>query len=417
MSASSSPSTATVGTTAGEDTHDSDGVSAGATETGATETGATESDTTDATDSGDATTGDATTDATTGDATTGDETTGGCVPGTEGCACDGGQCDDGLTCVDGVCGVVAPSCGDGLVDDGEESDDGQNGDQDDGCTDLCQTPACGDGFTQGSLGEQCDQGNGNSDGGACTLACQLAVCGDGLVLQGEEECDDGNGSDTDACVACKAASCGDGFVWAGQEECDDGNNNDADDCANNCMINQPVGVDACGYPEDGPWIQISYKGKEGYPSTSPTWTYSNTPGYGEPEWTHPNYNWPVINALGDIPVEEAKIGGAAVIGPSDRLRLMLGFLSLQSYDYATVCVTGRSVSVGSGVYADIWNPPMGCGDEVFLSHSWEVHTDGVSIGTCFVPGGSLQAVEVDPTGGSSTLALQTLRLTLHGAVY
>lgn len=48
-------------------------------------------------------------------------------------------------------------------------------------------------------GEECDDGNEvNRDG--CTNACRLAYCGDGIVWRGEESCDDGaDNSDTGAC--------------------------------------------------------------------------------------------------------------------------------------------------------------------------------------------------------------------------
>ena len=60
------------------------------------------------------------------------------------------------------------------------------------------------------------------------------ACGNGIA-SGEEECDDGNSTETDACRnSCKKAVCGDGVVWAGQEACDDGNTKDADACSADC---------------------------------------------------------------------------------------------------------------------------------------------------------------------------------------
>lgn len=54
----------------------------------------------------------------------------------------------------------------------------------------------------------------------------LPACGDGLV-QGDEECDDGNKIDTDACLSnCRRARCGDWIVWKGHEECDPGPDGD-----------------------------------------------------------------------------------------------------------------------------------------------------------------------------------------------
>jgi cysteine-rich repeat protein len=72
----------------------------------------------------------------------------------------------------------------------------------------------------------------------CTLACKLPACGDLFVQPSNmEECDDGNGVDTDACVgACKAAECGDAFVQAGVEQCDDGNVANNDGCSATCQL-------------------------------------------------------------------------------------------------------------------------------------------------------------------------------------
>jgi len=85
-------------------------------------------------------------------------------------------------------------------------------------------------------GEACDDGN-TEDGDGCTSLCQSATCGDGFVQDGFEECDDGNDDNTDECIACVAAECGDGFVQEGVEECDDGNADDDDECANDCTAN------------------------------------------------------------------------------------------------------------------------------------------------------------------------------------
>ncbi|MCW5889679.1 MAG: DUF4215 domain-containing protein [bacterium] len=93
---------------------------------------------------------------------------------------------------------------------------------------LYSTPiVCGDGVVQGS--EQCDDGNDIDDDG-CTNACTVSACGDGVV-QAPEECDDADLSNTNACVeGCKLATCGDGFVHEGVEECDDGNDDPSDGC-------------------------------------------------------------------------------------------------------------------------------------------------------------------------------------------
>ena len=91
-------------------------------------------------------------------------------------------------------------------------------------------PACGDGVVD--AGEDCDDGNA-SDTDACLNTCIDASCGDSFVHSGVEDCDDGNSSNTDACLnTCANASCGDGFVRSagGFEDCDDGNTTGGDGC-------------------------------------------------------------------------------------------------------------------------------------------------------------------------------------------
>jgi len=67
------------------------------------------------------------------------------------------------------------------------------------------------------------------------------VCGNGVV-EGDEECDDGNTNNDDACrndcTLCPPPPepvCGNGVV-EGDEECDDGNTNNYDSCSNLCEI-------------------------------------------------------------------------------------------------------------------------------------------------------------------------------------
>ncbi|MEZ4385058.1 MAG: DUF4215 domain-containing protein [Nannocystaceae bacterium] len=108
---------------------------------------------------------------------------------------------------------------------------------DSGQTTQPPLPECGDGVVGG--GEQCDDGNG-SNNDACTVTCVAASCGDGLVWFGMEECDDGNLDDDDGCLAdCTPNVCGDGFVNLGVEQCDDGNAVDDDACTNACKIHKP----------------------------------------------------------------------------------------------------------------------------------------------------------------------------------
>ncbi|MBK9755594.1 MAG: DUF4215 domain-containing protein [Nannocystis sp.] len=124
-----------------------------------------------------------------------------------------------------------PGCGDGVVDMGEECDDGDVAD-DDACRSNCTLAACGDGAVNVGV-EACDDGN-QVDADGCRNNCQVAKCGDGVVQVGVEGCDDGNQNDADACSnTCQAGSCGDGKAQPG-EQCDDGNANNFDACLNAC---------------------------------------------------------------------------------------------------------------------------------------------------------------------------------------
>jgi len=131
---------------------------------------------------------------------------------------DGTFCAEGLACVDSGAGAY-----------------------------ICALATCGDGIVQ-TL-EECDDGDGvNSDApnSHCRLTCMLASCGDGVIDtapsdgRAAEECDDDNSDSTDTCIQCRLARCGDGFLQAGVEVCDDGNQNPNDDC--------PDGVDGTCQP-------------------------------------------------------------------------------------------------------------------------------------------------------------------------
>ena len=141
-------------------------------------------------------------------------------------------------------------CGDSVVDDAEECDDG-NREMGDGCSDLCfleDALACGNG--QVDPGETCDDGNRSSSDG-CSQSCQLeSICGNGKT-EGTEECDDGNQRAGDGCsVKClkenredEDAVCGDGIRDSG-EECDDRNQKNGDGCSSSCK--KETGSSYCG---------------------------------------------------------------------------------------------------------------------------------------------------------------------------
>ena len=164
---------------------------------------------------------------------------------------EGERCDDGNDADDDAClsDCTLARCGDGItradVVSGEPAyegcDDG-NTSNTDACLNDCSAAACGDGLRRSDLlpgepgFEGCDDGN-LVDGDGCTGRCQVNICGDGIVHEGVEACDDGNRNDLDTCTnACARATCGDGVIEAGVEACDDGNDIDSDACLNNCQI-------------------------------------------------------------------------------------------------------------------------------------------------------------------------------------
>jgi fibro-slime domain-containing protein len=122
-------------------------------------------------------------------------------------------------------------CGNGVMDPGEQCDDG-NTNAGDGCSRICQIPA------------------GWSCTGWPSICTMAGVCGDS-ILGASEACDDGNTKAGDGCSAdCKTveggyecrvpgrpcvAACGDNMIVGG-EQCDDGNKTDGDGCSAVCQV-------------------------------------------------------------------------------------------------------------------------------------------------------------------------------------
>ncbi|MCP5468137.1 MAG: DUF4215 domain-containing protein [Deltaproteobacteria bacterium] len=171
----------------------------------------------------------------------------------------GEQCDDGNNINGDGCEntctitIVEDTCGDGILDDGEECDDG-NADDTDACLSTCVAATCGDGQVQEGV-EACDDGN-NVDGDGCQADCAVTLnfCSNGIHEIGEE-CDDGNTDNGDGCESdCKltplGGDCGNG-VKEGDEECDDADLNNKDGCTVQCKENVcgdfivNVGVEEC----------------------------------------------------------------------------------------------------------------------------------------------------------------------------
>jgi len=149
---------------------------------------------------------------------------------------DNGECD---TTLDTKISCVNLTCGNGVLDAGEDCDFGAPLNQ--ACPLDC-TVSCGDGNAEAPV-EQCDP----PVLGFCSATCQnvAPICGNGIVQAGEQ-CDDGNTVDNDGCTACVtdiiATPCnGDGILGAG-EFCDPVVKYSVENCGADC---QPISNAAC----------------------------------------------------------------------------------------------------------------------------------------------------------------------------
>ncbi len=178
-----------------------------------------------------------------------------CQPGTP--AEDGTRCGVAMSCNAGLC--EDSTCGDGVLheDQGEECDDGDNYDENDGCTTRCAFSCvpddpdrncqndCNPSSVCDGATHSCTAGEPLADNTLCDLGrgycvdavCVASTCGDGNP-EPNEECDlgDQNGTPDSGCTdRCTLAECGDGEIGA-REQCDDGNALNADACDGDCKV-------------------------------------------------------------------------------------------------------------------------------------------------------------------------------------
>ncbi len=125
-------------------------------------------------------------------------------------------------------------CGNGVVEDGESCDDGDNSPN---CDADCTFAQCGDLFTNAAAGEDCD--GGGVDTFQCNFDCTKPTCGDGyLNTVAGEKCEPGEFSE-DCDIDCTEPACGDGVFNPITEFCESN------------LVNTPECDADCTKPECG----------------------------------------------------------------------------------------------------------------------------------------------------------------------
>ncbi|MFO0725857.1 MAG: hypothetical protein U1E65_18885 [Myxococcota bacterium] len=160
------------------------------------------------------------------------------------------------------------------------------------------------------------------------------------------------------------------------------------------------------------WVEIDYSSASS--PRSPSWRFSNTPGWGAAQWAAVNASNPEAwDRFNNMQVVNDPIGRSLEIGGGSELQLMIGLEELISYDAAYVHIEGRSRATSSSVDFDVFNPWNGCGSAATFGQQWTVQPANLDLMQCYEIGQGVQAVRVSPTNG--TVALVRLRLTLTNA--
>ncbi|MEZ4293848.1 MAG: DUF4215 domain-containing protein [Polyangiaceae bacterium] len=173
---------------------------------------------------------------------------------------DGQDCGVDLQCSAGACIGVGASCGNGVIEPGEDCDFGFENGPGAGCELTCKfsctkspdscadqnacngVEACNTVVNNGKLGQACSVGStlpqcASCGSGVCKGGtCAPSSCGDGCVDPSKgESCEPPSSPTCDA--ACKTKICGNGIRETG-EDCDDGNTVNLDGCSSTCRFEQ-----------------------------------------------------------------------------------------------------------------------------------------------------------------------------------
>ncbi len=142
---------------------------------------------------------------------------------------------------------------------GASTTDNEPGISSSSTTEPAPSSSCGDAILD--PGEECDLGAAlNSDQGACTVTCKLPKCGDKLIWVGKESCDNGSDNNDSVYGGCSTQCtygprCGDSELQ-GPEECDLGPDNGTGEflpnsvpCDNGCRFTAKLAfLSSVAYP-------------------------------------------------------------------------------------------------------------------------------------------------------------------------
>nr|MDA3864770.1 DUF4215 domain-containing protein [Deltaproteobacteria bacterium] len=171
----------------------------------------------------------------------------------------GEECDDGNLVNHDGCNefcMIESFCSNGIVEPGEECDD-DNKEDGDGCDDKCMIETgCGNGILE--LGEECEDDNidtGDGCDGNCKMENAESICGNN-IWELDEGCDDANTDNGDGCSSTceREDGCGDG-TKSESEQCDDGNNVTGDGCSKDCLVEFICGDSDCD-PDNGETCEL-----------------------------------------------------------------------------------------------------------------------------------------------------------------
>jgi cysteine-rich repeat protein len=161
----------------------------------------------------------------------------------------GEECDDGNIAGGDGCSprCLIEQCGNRVLDPGEVCDDGNTRDGD-GCSADCHsTERCGNHILDRAAGEVCDDGN-TSDGDGCSANCRSdETCGNDILdIAAGEVCDTGPGGSAQCSADCHSTLACNNLVLDPGEECDRGlfapnnptGNANQNDCRADCVFNR-----------------------------------------------------------------------------------------------------------------------------------------------------------------------------------